>query len=176
MDDLRLDHVEQTLIVGNDDNRLLRCEEFVDTFCHDAHGIDIETGVSLIEDRELRVEHRHLENLVALFLTAREAFVDTAARELRIELHQFTLLLHQLHKVGCLQRLLPLILTLGVDGSLHEVDHRHPRNLYGVLEREEQAFACTVFRFHGQEILAVEQSRAFRDRVQRVTRQHSRER
>ena len=41
--------------------------------------VDVEARVGLVEDRERRLEHRHLEDLVALLLAAGEALVDRAA-------------------------------------------------------------------------------------------------
>lgn len=43
VDDVRLYHVEQTLIVGDDDDRLFWREKFVDTLTDDAHRVDIKT-------------------------------------------------------------------------------------------------------------------------------------
>ena len=109
----------------------------VDTVGDDAHGIDIQSGVGLVEDAELRFEHGHLEDLVALLLATGESLVDGSVGEFRIEFYDLALLAHEFHEVGSLQRLLALIRALGVDGRLHEVGHAHARNLHGVLEREK---------------------------------------
>ena len=44
-------------------------------------GVDVEAAVGLVEDGELGLEHGHLENLVALFFSAREPFVDAAVAQ-----------------------------------------------------------------------------------------------
>ena len=171
--DVGLDHVEQTLVVCDDDDGLLRGEELVHTISDDAHSVDVKTGVGLVEDAQLRVEHCHLEDLVALLLTTRETFVDRAARELGIELHDLALLAHEFHEVSSGQRLQALILALSVDGSLHEVDHRYAGDLHRVLEAKEKPLAGTVLRLHLQQVLAVEDGFTLRDGIKRIAGKHS---
>ena len=74
------DVVEQPLVVGDDDDRALRAAHGVDAVGDELQRVDVEPGVGLVEDRELRLEQRHLEDLVALLLAAREPFVDGAGR------------------------------------------------------------------------------------------------
>ena len=47
--------------------------ELVDAVGDDAQRVDVEPGIGLVEDGELGLEHRHLEDLVALLLAAGEA-------------------------------------------------------------------------------------------------------
>ncbi len=42
----------------------------VDTFGHHAQGVDVQAGVGLVEDRDLRLQQTQLQDLVALLLTA----------------------------------------------------------------------------------------------------------
>ena len=48
-----------------------------------AQRVDVEAGVDLVEDRELRLEHRELQRLGALLLAARELVVHAARRGTR---------------------------------------------------------------------------------------------
>jgi hypothetical protein len=61
--------------------------------------IDVEAGIGLVEQRELRLEHGHLQDLVALLLAAREAFVDAAIEEALVHLHELHLLADQLQEL-----------------------------------------------------------------------------
>jgi hypothetical protein len=47
--------------------------------------VDVEAGVGLVEDRELRLEQRELQHLVALLLAAGEALVDAAVGEVGVD-------------------------------------------------------------------------------------------
>src|SRR5262249_31254 len=69
------DVVEQPLVVGDDEDPAILAAQGVDTVGHDPQGVDVETRVGLVEDAQLGVEYRHLEDLVALLLAAREALV-----------------------------------------------------------------------------------------------------
>ena len=53
----------------------------IDAVGDDLERIDVEAGVGFIEQRELRLEHQHLQDLVALLLAAGEALVDAARQE-----------------------------------------------------------------------------------------------
>src|SRR6185503_13569788 len=75
------DVVEQALVVRDQQDAELRVEHCVDTLGDDPQGIDVEAGVRLIEDRDLRLENRHLEHLQTLLLAAAEALVDVARRK-----------------------------------------------------------------------------------------------
>ncbi len=101
-----------------------------------AQCVDVEAGVGLVEHGDLGLEQRHLENLVALLLAAGEALVQVPLLEAvvhaeplrpRQELHA-----HFEHGV--------VVDALAARHRLaQEVEHRHARDLFGVLEAEEQA-------------------------------------
>ena len=44
--------------------------------------VDVEAGVGLVEDRDLRLQHRHLQDLRALLFATGEPVIDVAAGEL----------------------------------------------------------------------------------------------
>ena len=170
------DVIQQALVVRDDHRGILGRMEFRNARGDDAKGVDVESRVGLVEDRQFRVEHRHLENLVLLLLTAREAFVHGTRSELRIELHDSALLAHQAQELGGRQRLLAAELALFVHGQLHEIGHRDARDLDRVLEAEEQAQARPVFDRHVQQILPQERRRTFGDGELFIAREHRRER
>ena len=79
--ELRLDVVQDALVVGDDQRAHadLRVQR-VDALGDDAQGVDVEARVGLVEHGDLGLEHRHLQDLAALLLAAREAVVEMAAR------------------------------------------------------------------------------------------------
>ena len=79
--------------------------EPVHTLGDDAQGVDVEPRVSLIEQRQLRLEDEHLEDLVALLLTAREADVERAVEQVLVELDRRRPLAHHLQEGHGLHRL-----------------------------------------------------------------------
>ena len=56
----------------------------VDALGHDPQRVDVEAGVGLVEDRDLRLEQLELQDLVPLLLAAGEALVDVAVGERRV--------------------------------------------------------------------------------------------
>ena len=154
--------------MGDDDARGLGGLQLVHTVGHDAHSVHVESRVGLVEDGELGFQHSHLEDFVAFLLATREALVDGAVGELRIQLHDLALLAHQLEEVGGVHGLQSLIFALLVDGGLHEVGHGHTGNLHRILEREEQPLVGAVFGLHLQEVLAVEDGLAAGHLVERI--------
>ena len=107
-----------------------------------AQRVDVEAGVGLVEDRDPRLQHRHLEDLDALLLAAREAVVQVALRELARHLE----VLHRREQLGAelLDRdrvLLAAVrgLALRVDRAAQEARHGDARDRVRVLEREEEA-------------------------------------
>ena len=95
VDDVGLDVVEQALVVGDQQDAQVGVELGVDALGDDAQRVDVEAGVGLVEDRQLGLQHGHLEHLEALLLAAREALVDVARGERVVELEQRHLLAHQ---------------------------------------------------------------------------------
>ena len=75
------DVIQQPLVVRNHDDGAVLGAQRVYAVGHYLQGVDVQAGVGLIEDRQLGLEHRHLKNLVALFLAAREAFVHRAIHQ-----------------------------------------------------------------------------------------------
>ena len=75
MDILRTNHLQQTVVMGDDNAGSFRGCQFVHAFSHNTHGVHIQTGIRLVKDAQLRFQHRHLENLIAFLLTATESFI-----------------------------------------------------------------------------------------------------
>ena len=156
MHHVRLEVVEQALVVGDNDGRSLGSLQLVHTLGHDAQSVDIEARVCFVKDAEAWLEHSHLEYLILLLLTATEALVHRAIGELAVEFHEGALLAHELEElVGCQGREVAVFALL-VDGGTHEVYHAHTGNLHGVLEREEHALVAAVLGSQLKEVLSIE--------------------
>src|ERR1700728_988813 len=67
---IRHDVVEQALVVRYDQHSAVGAAHRAVAFRHNLERVDIEAGVGFVQDRELRLEHSHLQDLVALFLAA----------------------------------------------------------------------------------------------------------
>jgi hypothetical protein len=121
---------------------------------HGLERVDVESRVGLVENRQARLQDRHLEDLVALLLAAREPLVHGPVHEALIHLHQTRLLLDQRQEIHRVELLEPLVLARGVQARTQEVGRADARNLHRVLERQEDAFARPLFGIHVEEILA----------------------
>src|SRR5215207_10067175 len=96
---VRYDVIQQPLIVGDDDRGTVRPAQSVDAACDDAQRVDIQARVSLVENGQLWLEDRHLEDLVPLLFSAGKAGVHRSAHDLRAPFHQLELLLEQIEEV-----------------------------------------------------------------------------
>ena len=176
VDEVRNDVVQQPLVVRDDQHRALGAAQLVDALGHDPQRVDVEARVGLVEDRELWLEHRHLEDLVSLLLAAREAFVDRALHELLVDLDELRLLLHERQELDGVELAFALVSADRVERRLQEVDVAHAGNLDRVLEGEEYTLARALLRLEREQVLALVEHLALRDRVAGPARQHVRER
>ena len=72
----------------NHEHGAVAAAHHVDAVGDDLQRIDVQTGVGFVEDRKRWFEHRHLEDLVALLLAAREPFVHGTIQQVLIEMDQ----------------------------------------------------------------------------------------
>src|ERR1700722_1258604 len=114
--DIRHDMVEQALVMGDDDHRALRRAQPVDPVRDQLEGVDVEAGIGLVEHRELRLEQRPLQNLVALLLAAAgEADIARAAQHVLVDRELRRRLAHPLHEFWRRQLLFAARLALGIE-------------------------------------------------------------
>jgi hypothetical protein len=136
----RLHQVQDPLVVGDDqDADVRRLADVVDGVGDDVERVDVQAGVRLVEDRDLRVLERELQHLQALLLAAGEALVEVAGREVARDVRQLHRRLDLAAEV--LERDLRLAARLAV-GVLHHpqvLRDRHAGNRNGVLEGHEEA-------------------------------------
>src|SRR6266478_4722151 len=72
---VRNDVIQQALIVRDQDDRSLRRAQRVYAVGDELQRIDVESGIRLVEDGKPRLEHEHLQDLVAVIFAAREALI-----------------------------------------------------------------------------------------------------
>src|SRR5581483_2124803 len=82
VDEVGLHQVQDALVVGDDQDAHTGARDGIDAVGDGAERVDVEPRVGLVEDREPRLEHRELEDLHPLLLTAGEPLVEVAAGEL----------------------------------------------------------------------------------------------
>ena len=159
--------------------------ERLDAARDDLQRVDVEAGVGLVEHRELRAEHVHLQHLEPLLLTAGEAVVHGARDERFVDLEELPLLGEQLHELWDRDvSVLPLAgsgrrAALGapcVERGAQEVRDRDARDGGGVLERQEEARARPLVDRHREDVAAIEVDRPAGHLVARVTHDRERER
>ena len=143
-------------------------DELLDAAGNDAQSVDVETGVGLVEDGDPRLEHRHLQDLDALLLAAREAVVQIAAGHLLRHLEHLHRRRQVLAELGDLDR---VVLAAGpgladrVDRGAKEARHGDARDRMRVLEGEEEAALRALVRPHVDDALAVHENVAAGDLV-----------
>ena len=74
--------------MGDHEHRSLRRTQGVDTVRDDAKSVDVEPGVGFVEHGQGWFEHGHLQDLVALLLTAGEPVVHRTVLEGAIHVHR----------------------------------------------------------------------------------------
>src|SRR3546814_3063513 len=83
--------------MGDDDERALGRAQRVDALGDGLERVDVQARVGLVEDCQLGLQHRELEDLVALLLAARKALVDAAVQQLVVQLQHGQLLRSEEH-------------------------------------------------------------------------------
>ena len=154
------DVVEQALVVRHQHDRVVLGGELVDAVGDDPERVDVESGVGLVEDREPGLEQRHLQNLVALLLAAREAFVDAAVEKIRIHFEQLHLLAHEIVELERVELVLAALRLHRVVGESQELAVGDAGNLDGVLKTEEQTGTRTLLGLEFEQVLAFIEDRA----------------
>src|SRR5262245_62790735 len=56
VDEMRLDVIEQPLVVRDQDDRVILVGQLVDAARHDAQSVDVQTGIGLVQHGQLRLE------------------------------------------------------------------------------------------------------------------------
>ena len=173
--------------MGDQQHAQVVVELGVHAFGDDPERIDVQTRVRLVEDRHLRLQHRHLEHLQTLLLAAREALVDVARGERLVHLEERHLLAHPAAEVehrhaaldgvrGVDVGVLVDALEPGVQRRADEAGDAQPGDRGGVLEREEQPQPCALVGRQREQVVALPQHLAAVDDVRRVAHQRVRER
>ena len=122
----------------------------IDPARHDSQGVDVQSRIGFVQDAELRLEKKHLEDLVAFLLAAGKAFVDGPVHQLSGHLHEFHLLLAEGEEIHCIEFFLAPMRADGIHRGLEEITVPHPGNLHRVLEGEEHTLASPNFSGHIQ--------------------------
>ena len=93
------DVVEQPPVVRDEHEAAVGAAQPVDAGSHLAQGVDVQARVDFIEHGQPGLEHRELQDLVALALAAREAFVDVAREQGLVEAEFLRLGLDRLQEI-----------------------------------------------------------------------------
>src|SRR5260370_21401729 len=178
VDHIRRNVVQDALVVRDDQHAHARATQRVHPLRDDAQRVDIQAGVGFVQDRHARLKHRHLQDLRALLLAAREPLVQIAADEAAIHLGELHLLVEQLAELRWGQALAlgwgagllgggvgVVALALGLHGAAQKVAHRDTRHRRWILEGEEEAEARTLIGRKLEQIEAIEEDLALGDHV-----------
>mmetsp|Transcript_28826 Transcript_28826/g.84495 ORF Transcript_28826/g.84495 Transcript_28826/m.84495 type:complete len:268 (-) Transcript_28826:148-951(-) len=152
---VRLDVVEEPLVVRDHDDSVIRPTVLVDTLRYFLQGVDVQPRVKLVEDGHGGLEKHHLQDLVALLLAAREALIDVAVEEVSLHGNRLKLLRDEGEELEGAHLLLARSEALFVKSHAEEVCVRDPWNLDGVLEGHEHALLGALLRVQREEVLAL---------------------
>src|ERR1700730_4747322 len=162
---VRLDIIEQPLVVGDHDNGAVGGALLVDAAGHYFKCVDVETAVGLVEDGETRLQHRHLKDFVALLLAAGKTDIDGALQQILADVQQLDLGADDPEKLAGIELGLAAMAALRVDRGAQEIHVVHTRDLDRVLECEKQPLARPLVGRHGEQGAAERGDRAFADLV-----------
>lgn len=123
-------------VEGDDEKRAVRpLAEQAHALADGADRVDVETGVGLIEDRELGLEHEHLQNFGLFLLAAGEAHVQVALGIALVHVQKGHGLFELFLEVPQAQAVAGLLLERAAD----ERAQRYAGDLQRVLEGQENA-------------------------------------
>ena len=153
MDEIRFHVIEQALIMGDQQHRLVgRAHDAVDAVADRAQRIDVEAAVGFVEDGELRGDDPHLDHFGALLLAARKADIDRTLEHFGIETECRRLGAGKLKEVAARQRAFTASPALRVERFAQELHVGYPGNLDRILETEEQPGGGALVRRKGEEV------------------------
>ncbi len=170
VDVVGLDVVKQALVVGDDDGGEVAAAHGVNAVGNDFESVNVQAGVSLIEDGVFGFKHGHLEDFAAFFLTAGEAVVDGAGGEGAVHLEEVHLFVELFVESDGVEFF--ALGEAGLQGGADEVGDGDAGNFAGILEGEEEAGASSGVGFHFENVLPVECDAAFGDDVIFVAREN----
>ena len=130
-----------------------------------ADKFNIQTAVCFVQHTQKGLEHRHLENLIALFLATAEAFVQRPVEEGLFHPDELERVFGDLQKVERVIRSLASGLSDRIDRRLEEDRGRDPRDLDGVLKRHEDPRTSALVRAVFQDRTPLKQDISLGDRV-----------
>jgi len=154
--------------VGDDQGAHVGPDQSADAAGDRLQGVDVETGVGLVEHREAGMEKRQLKYLDPLLLPSREAVVQIAAEQLARHLQ---LLGRRRQLLAELWNRDGIVFTAGarlaqrVHRRAQEARHRHARDRVGVLEGEEEPLLGALVGTEPEQAGAVQEHVAGADPV-----------
>src|SRR5579875_2244389 len=156
MNIIRHNIIEQTLIMGDDDDGSLGAAQGVDAVSHCFQSVDVQPRIGLVKDGQPWIEYGHLENFIAFLFPAGETFVDGALEQVFIHVNEFHLLLDEFEKFPGIHFRQTSMLTDSVDGRLEKIGVADAGNLHRILEGEENALPRPFFRVEFEQVFAIE--------------------
>ena len=116
------------------DNASVLAAQRVHAIGNDLEGVNVEAGIGLVENAQFGLEHRHLENLVALLFAPRKSFVHRTRHQLFVHLQQLHLLAYQREEVHGVVFSLAAVFADRVQRRAQEISIADPGYLHRVLE------------------------------------------
>ena len=74
--------LQQTLVMGDDQRGESRRTQRIHPLGHDFQCIDIQPGIGFVQNRQPRLQQRHLQHFVPLLLAARKPDIDIALEKI----------------------------------------------------------------------------------------------
>ena len=96
MHKVRLDVVQQPLIVGDDQHAEIGTHLGIHAVGDDAQRVNVQPRIGLVQNGKLRLQQRHLQDFRALLLTPGKAVVEIPAHKGAVHLQELELLREQL--------------------------------------------------------------------------------
>ncbi len=152
---VRHDVIKQALIVGDDDGGTIRRLQRVDAVSHDLQRVDVETTIGFIENAELRLQERHLQDFGALLFAAGEADVQRTLQHLHVDLQIAGGFLDAADEIRRRQFRLAARLALLVHRNLEELHGGDTGNFDRILEGKENALGGALGGVQLQNAFAV---------------------
>ena len=144
----------------------------IDAISHDLQRINIKPAIGFIQNGELWLQQSHLQDFIALLLATRKTDIDAALQHFvihRKRLHAFPRQLQELHGI---QFALTLGAANGIQRGTQESGIAHAGQFHRILKRQKHTRGSAFFRFHRQQILAVQQRSATRHLIAIAARQN----
>ena len=149
---VRLNVVEQTLIMRDQQRGPVRRLQGIHALGHDAQGINVQARVGFVQNGQARIQDCHLQDLITLLFTAAVINIHVTFQKALVNLQQTHLVLYKLNKIEWVHgRFIPVLAVLMIAGPQKQ-RIGHARQFHRILKRQKHTLQGSLMRLQFEQV------------------------